>query len=55
MSGFGQSSALDSKTTRNGSTLQNGQVLLVKGGSLVQLGNPPAETGEDWLVVVQKM
>ena len=39
---------------RTGGALQKGSLQEVNGGSVVQLGNPPAESGEDWLVVVRK-
>ncbi len=39
---------------RTGGAVQTGSVKKVNGGSVVQLGNPPADTGEDWLVVVRK-
>lgn len=39
---------------REGGSLQKGSVTQVKGGSLVQLGTPPNDGGEDWLVVIQK-
>jgi hypothetical protein len=39
---------------RTGGKLHKGTVKKVKGGSTVELGNPPAEAGEDWLVVVRK-
>jgi hypothetical protein len=40
---------------RKGGSLQAGSIKQVKGGSTVALGNPPADPGEDWLVVVQKI
>jgi len=39
---------------RTGGKLKQGSVKSVQGGSVVQLGNPPSDQGEDWLVVVQK-
>lgn len=39
---------------RNGGSLQNGSVTSVNGGSSVSLGNPPSNSGEDWVVLVQK-
>lgn len=39
---------------RTGGSLQKGSVQQVIAGTVVQLGNPPNEVGEDWLVVVQK-
>jgi hypothetical protein len=38
---------------RAGGKLAPGSVKSVKGGAKVSLGNPPADTGEDWLIVVQ--
>jgi hypothetical protein len=40
--------------TRVGGKLVNGSVKAVKGGAKVSLGNPPADAGEDWLVVVRR-
>jgi hypothetical protein len=39
---------------RKGGSLQKGTVQQVKGGSIVQLGNSPDDSAEDWLVVIQK-
>ncbi|MEM0964946.1 MAG: DUF5060 domain-containing protein [Verrucomicrobiota bacterium] len=39
---------------RDGGPLQIGTVPLVTGGDSVSIGNPPSETGEDWVVLVQK-
>jgi hypothetical protein len=39
---------------RTGGALANGSVSTVQGGGAVQLGNPPAETTEDWLVVIRR-
>jgi hypothetical protein len=39
---------------RRGGTLRNGPVTSVSGGRKVALGHPPADPGEDWLVVVRK-
>jgi hypothetical protein len=39
---------------RVGGVLSNGSVITVQGGGTVQLGNPPAETTEDWLVVIRR-
>lgn len=39
---------------RTGGQLQNTKVKKVKGGSVVELGNPPTNDGKDWLVVVSK-
>jgi hypothetical protein len=38
---------------REGGKLVNGSVRRVKGGSVVSLGNPPADADQDWLVVVK--
>lgn len=43
---------------RKGGSLQKGSVKQVKGGSIVQLGNPPEENGDgvkDWLVVIHPL
>ena len=39
---------------RTGGALVNGSVNTVQGGSSVSLGNPPADTTEDWLVVIRR-
>ncbi len=39
---------------RAGGALQDGPVKSVSGGTNVSLGNPPADTAEDWLVLVRK-
>jgi hypothetical protein len=39
---------------RNGGAPRAGSVASVKGGSSVSLGMPPAEPGEDWLVVLRR-
>lgn len=39
---------------RQGGGLQTGSVQSVNGGATVDLGLPPADANEDWLVVVQK-
>jgi hypothetical protein len=39
---------------RTGGKMQATKVKKVKGGSIVELGNPPANDGKDWLVVVSK-
>jgi hypothetical protein len=39
---------------RTGGKLLNGAVRSVKGGAKASLGAPPAEAGEDWLVVVRR-
>jgi hypothetical protein len=39
---------------RTGGKLLNGGVRSVKGGAKISLGAPPAEAGEDWLVVVRR-
>jgi hypothetical protein len=39
---------------REGGTLGNGSVTTVEGGGTVPLGEPPAETTEDWLVVIRR-
>lgn len=38
---------------RKGGELQVGSVSTVKGGAKVDLGNPPAEADEDWIVLVR--
>lgn len=40
---------------RRGGALQVGSVAMVKGGTLVKLGEAPAEPAEDWLVVIRKL
>jgi hypothetical protein len=40
---------------RNGGNLQDGNVTQVKGGGVIDLGNPPADSGEDWLIVIRKI
>lgn len=39
---------------RSGGDLQSGSVTTVQGGGSVSLGNAPADSDEDWLVVVKK-
>ncbi|WKN30866.1 DUF5060 domain-containing protein [Porifericola rhodea] len=39
---------------RTGGKLRKGKVKKVKGGGMVELGSPPAEAEEDWLVMVKK-
>jgi len=39
---------------RGGGPLREGSVREVRGGGTVSLGPPPADAGEDWLVVVRK-
>jgi len=39
---------------RSGGDLQSGTVATVSGGGQVQLGNPPSDAQEDWLVVVRR-
>ena len=39
---------------RNGGALSYGSVKSAKGGGKVSLGNPPADSREDWLVVVRR-
>jgi hypothetical protein len=39
---------------RSGGALRTGSVKDVEGGARVDLGQPPAEPGEDWLVVVRR-
>ena len=39
---------------RQGGALQNGSIKKVKGGSLVDLGVPPSDESEDWVVLLQK-
>lgn len=38
---------------RTGQGLRTGSVRTVRGGATANLGNPPAEPGEDWVVVVR--
>lgn len=38
---------------RDGGPLQRGSVQTAMGGGKVSLGNPPSDSGEDWLVVVR--
>ena len=38
---------------RTGGALKSGSVKSVKGGGKVSLGNPPAETKQDWVVLVR--
>jgi hypothetical protein len=40
---------------REGGKLLTGKVKSIKGGKIVDLGNPPSDTGEDWVVFVQKI
>jgi hypothetical protein len=40
---------------REGGKLLKGSVNEVKGGSISELGNPPADPEEDWLVVIKKV
>ncbi|MDX1285297.1 MAG: putative collagen-binding domain-containing protein, partial [Draconibacterium sp.] len=39
---------------RNGGDLQDGEVRIVKGGKVVELGNPPVDQDKDWVVLVKK-
>ena len=39
---------------RSGGALVDGSVKSVKGGGKVSLGNPPADSAEDWVVVVRR-
>ena len=39
---------------RTGGALADGSVTLVAGGGKVSLGPPPADSVEDWLVVVRR-
>ena len=39
---------------RTGGELVNGSVNSVEGGGTVALGNPPADAGEDWLLVIRR-
>ena len=39
---------------REGGNLQDGNIRQIKGGGVVELGNPPDNSGEDWLVVIRK-
>ncbi|MGH9673241.1 MAG: DUF5060 domain-containing protein [Bryobacteraceae bacterium] len=39
---------------RSGGPLRNGTVTRVRGGAKVDLGPPPAESAEDWLVMVRR-
>ena len=39
---------------RTGGALATGSVKTVNGGGKVALGNPPAEAGEDWAIIVRK-
>jgi hypothetical protein len=39
---------------RDGGALRRGSVGSVTGGRVVSLGRPPAQPGEDWLVVIRK-
>ena len=38
---------------RTGGGLQNGSIAEVQGGSIVELGKPPADLGEDWVILVK--
>ncbi len=38
---------------RTGGGLQVGQVLEIQGGSVVDLGKPPSDQGEDWVILVK--
>ena len=40
---------------RTGGKLQTGSIKTVSGGNTVQLGQPPADADEDWLVVVRQV
>jgi hypothetical protein len=40
--------------SRKGGALRNGSVKSVKGGSNVELGRPPADPSEDWLIMVRR-
>jgi hypothetical protein len=39
---------------RTGGKLLNGSVSSVEGSRAVSLGNPPADTAEDWLIVIRR-
>ena len=39
---------------RTGGALQTTDIAKVKGGRVVELGNPPSDDNEDWLVVIAK-
>ncbi len=39
---------------RNGNALQNGSITSVKGGSMVDFGNPPEDADKDWAVLIQR-
>jgi hypothetical protein len=63
--GYASTSTLDLKTvtgnfnirwynTRTGGELLKGSVSTVKGGTIVELGNPPIEAGQDWLMIITK-
>ncbi len=39
---------------REGGKLSNGSIKSIEGGGTVALGNPPADAGEDWLIVVRR-
>jgi hypothetical protein len=39
---------------REGGTLQRGSVNKIKGGRVEALGNPPADAGQDWVVLIKK-
>jgi hypothetical protein len=38
---------------REGGNLLTGKVKIIKGGKIADLGNPPANPDEDWIVIVQ--
>jgi hypothetical protein len=40
--------------TRAGGALQESNIRQVSGGGAVSVGSPPAETEEDWLVIVSR-
>lgn len=40
---------------RAGGALQNGSITSADGGQVVNLGNPPADIGKDWVVLLKKM
>ena len=52
----GQSGSFEVKwyDPRSGGGLQDGSVSTVEGGTSVSLGNPPADAGQDWAVLVSK-
>jgi hypothetical protein len=40
---------------REGGKLLNGNTRSVKGGKIVDLGTPPSDSNEDWVVIVEKI